>query len=303
MARSRTSARRRRRSALRSPTAAGSTRTSHPPRARCVRAQGRHLELPVRARGPDEDHRHGAQPPALPAARARTAATRGSPSREPYGRRASATTAIFFTDAVTGKTSVWKVPSKTRLTGNARALGAVRSLAIPGIAFTGSDLRATNSGGSRAVEPRPVFIKGKLYFVVSIIPDGANNVTKTVVIDAATNQSAGIFDARRRGPSADPRLPQERPGRRGCGERLRRHARAGRRRGPAPAAAPARRPGTGKKPTEAELRKRLDEAVVASPAPLDELKRLQRDLAATTPKASTPAASTPDASTPTKTTP
>ncbi len=112
---------------------------------------------------------------------------------EPYGRSA-ATSAIFITDSTSGKTQVWKVDEKQALTGNARALRAVRSLTIPGVTFTNTDLRGTGSGGFRAVEPRPVFVKGKLYFLVSIIPDSANNVSKTVMIDAKTNQSAGVFD-------------------------------------------------------------------------------------------------------------
>jgi hypothetical protein len=102
---------------------------------------------------------------------------------EPYGR-AFAASAIFLTDAVTGHTRIWRVPRRTSLSGNRRALQAVRTVAIPGVDF----------GNFRVVEPRPVFVNGHLVYLASIIPNSANAVSKTVVVDAETNKLVAIFD-------------------------------------------------------------------------------------------------------------
>jgi hypothetical protein len=114
---------------------------------------------------------------------------------EPYGR-AFAANAVFLTDTVTGKTEIWRVPRNEALTGNRRALQTVRSLSIPGVVFAGSDRQnpAGGGGGFRAVEPRPVFVKGRLVYLISIIPETANSVSKTVIIDAASNKQVAIFD-------------------------------------------------------------------------------------------------------------
>ena len=108
---------------------------------------------------------------------------------EPYGR-AFAASAIFLTDATTGKTRIWRVPQSTSLSGNRRALQAVRAVSIPGIDF--GDARGT--GNYRVVEPRPVFVRGRLVYLTSIIPSEANAVSKTVVVDAETNKLVAIFD-------------------------------------------------------------------------------------------------------------
>lgn len=116
---------------------------------------------------------------------------------EPYGR-AFAASAIFLTDATTGKTRIWRVPARTSLSGNRRALQAVRAVSIPGIDYGDSaGGTARGSGGSgnfRVVEPRPVFVKGRLVYLTSIIPNEANSVSKTVVVDAETNKLVAIFD-------------------------------------------------------------------------------------------------------------
>ncbi len=109
---------------------------------------------------------------------------------EPYGR-AFAASAIFLTDAITGKTRLWRVPQRTSLSGNRRALQAVRTVAIPGIDF-GNEAGAT--GNFRVVEPRPVFVNGRVVYLASIIPNSANAVSKTVVVDAETNKLVAIFD-------------------------------------------------------------------------------------------------------------
>lgn len=109
---------------------------------------------------------------------------------EPYGR-AFAASAIFLTDAVTGRVRVWRVPRGRSLSGNRRALEAVRAVSIPGIDF-GQGPGGT--GNFRVVEPRPVFAGGRLVYLASIIPISANAVSKTVVVDAETNKLVKVFD-------------------------------------------------------------------------------------------------------------
>ena len=109
---------------------------------------------------------------------------------EPYGR-AFAASAIFLTDAITGRTRLWRVPRSTSLSGNRRALQTVRTVAIPGVDFGDG---AGGSGNFRVVEPRPVFVAGRVVYLASIIPNSANAVSKTVVVDAQTNKLVAIFD-------------------------------------------------------------------------------------------------------------
>ena len=109
---------------------------------------------------------------------------------EPYGR-AFAASAIFLTDAVNGATRIWRVPQRESLSGNVRAIQAVKAVSIPGIDY-GNE--TAGSGNFRVVEPRPVFVKGRLVYLSSIIPDTANAVSKTVIVDAETNKLVAIFD-------------------------------------------------------------------------------------------------------------
>ncbi|MBI4897442.1 MAG: hypothetical protein HY827_03645 [Actinobacteria bacterium] len=113
---------------------------------------------------------------------------------EPYGK-AFAVNAIFLTDSLSGRTRLWQPGSKSDLTGNRRVLETVRSLSIPGIVFTETTRNTSGDrGGFRVIEPRPLVVNGKLVFMTSIVPDSANNVSKTVFIDAATNRVAAVFD-------------------------------------------------------------------------------------------------------------
>jgi hypothetical protein len=112
---------------------------------------------------------------------------------EPYGR-AFAVNALFLTDTVTGKTDVWRVPRGQSLTGNRRALETVRSVTIPGVDFANRDQQGGRGGDFRVVEPRPVFVAGRLVYLVSIVPDAANSVSKTVIVDAERNKVTAIFD-------------------------------------------------------------------------------------------------------------
>jgi hypothetical protein len=112
---------------------------------------------------------------------------------EPYGR-AFAANAVFLTDTRTGQTQVWRVPRGRSLSGNRRALDAVRALSIPGITFADAGPSAPGGGRFRVVEPRPVFRQNKLVYVVSIVPQTGQSVSKTVVIDAETNRQLARFD-------------------------------------------------------------------------------------------------------------
>jgi hypothetical protein len=119
---------------------------------------------------------------------------------EPYGQ-AFAANAIFLTDTVTGETEIWRVPRNASLSGNRRAVQTVRSVSIPGVVFAGEDAKGTG-GRFKVVEPRPVFVRGRLLYLLSIIPENGNSVSKSVVVDAARNKVVAIFD-NDTDPSAD----------------------------------------------------------------------------------------------------
>jgi hypothetical protein len=73
-------------------------------------------------------------------------------------------------------------------------LETVRSLSIPGIVFADRSGTTGDRGGFRVIEPRPVQVGGRLMFMASIVPDNANQVSKTVFIDAQTNRVVKTFD-------------------------------------------------------------------------------------------------------------
>lgn len=129
------------------------------------------------------------------------AGTRWVSTAKPYGK-SHATTAIFLTDTVSGETEVWHVPKDKALTGNARALEIVRGLSMPGVTFSGN---GDVGGKFHAIEPRPIITNGRLQFMVSVVPDSGNVVTKTVIVDAASSKAVAIFN-HDTDPSADQRL-------------------------------------------------------------------------------------------------
>jgi hypothetical protein len=120
---------------------------------------------------------------------------------EPYGH-AFAANAIFLTDTVTGKTEIWRVPRNASLSGNRRAVQTVRSVSIPGVVFASENASNGTGGRFKVVEPRPVFVRGRLLYLLSIIPENANSVSKSVVVDAERNKVVAIFD-NDTDPSAD----------------------------------------------------------------------------------------------------
>ena len=109
---------------------------------------------------------------------------------EPYGK-ARATNAIFLTDAITGRTEVWTVREGDALTGAERALSVVRSMAINGVTFAAAD---GTGGNFQPIEPRPLFINHQLDYLVSIIPNSATNVTKSVIVSASEGKVIGVFN-------------------------------------------------------------------------------------------------------------
>jgi len=126
-------------------------------------------------------------------------------SAEPRGH-AFATKAILLTDADTGVTYVKSIPRDESLTGANQAVQDAKSLAIPGIVFAASyETGVTGGGRYVVVEPRPVFVKGKLQYLMSIIPTSHNNVTKSVIVDAASNKVVALFN-HDSDPDADTKL-------------------------------------------------------------------------------------------------
>jgi hypothetical protein len=195
---------------------------------------------------------------------------------EPYGR-AFAVNAIFLTDTVTGATEVWRVPRGTSLTGNRRALQTVRSVPIPGVDFATQGVG--NGGNFRVIEPRPVFVAGRLIYLVSIVPSAANSVSKTVVVDAERNKVVTIFD-NDTDPQAEARtlrylatgvVPPAGAGA-GTGETET---------APEPSSSSpssTATPGSTKRPSDAEVRKRLDAIIAQQEALIEEARKLRQSL-------------------------
>ena len=100
------------------------------------------------------------------------------------------------------------------LIGNQRALDIVRGESFPGIDF--AERSGEDAGGKfRVVEPRQVFPGGRLHFLLSIIPNAANRVTMSVVVDADSQRVVGKFPATHRGRRGPARVPAHGQARRG----------------------------------------------------------------------------------------
>jgi hypothetical protein len=115
--------------------------------------------------------------------------------------------AVFLTDAATGTTRVWHAPHGVRLLSNEGAVELARSLPIQWTDCCDSDNGDYDI--RYAVEPRPVFARGRLYYLVSIVPDRhylqtPEPVDRTVVVDAERRRIAMVVDHAY--PGADARL-------------------------------------------------------------------------------------------------
>jgi hypothetical protein len=105
--------------------------------------------------------------------------------------------AIFFTDSSSGATETWTPPVGQRFLSNTGAVALVRNLPLEW-----SDCCDDNGDGywlRKAVEPTPVFAKGHLYYLVSVIPNQqhlstAQPVDQTVIVDAKRGTIVGQFD-------------------------------------------------------------------------------------------------------------
>jgi hypothetical protein len=109
--------------------------------------------------------------------------------------------AVFLTDAATGATSVWHPRPGERVLSNQGAVALARSL---GLRWQ----RCCDENGDPydirvATEPRPVFVRGRFLYLVSIVPvNGLHTpepVDRTVLIDARRGRILNVFD------HADPR--------------------------------------------------------------------------------------------------
>ncbi len=188
---------------------------------------------------------------------------------EPYGR-AYAVSALFFTNSVTGTMQIWKPGAGAELTGNRRVLETVRSLSIPGIVFADSSGANADRGGFRVIEPRPVRVDNRLMFMASIVPDNANQVSKTVFIDAESNRVVKIF-ANDTDPDADAKIVSFLAGGKVS-------ARVGAR-GPAPATGDQGATGTtGATGGDAALKRELDKLIQRQQELLDQTQQLRDEL-------------------------
>jgi hypothetical protein len=190
---------------------------------------------------------------------------------EPYGR-AFAANAIFLTDAITGKTEIWRVSRNASLSGNRRAVQTVRSVSIPGVVFAGEGARGTG-GRFKVVEPRPVFVRGRLLYLLSIIPENGNSVSKSVVVDAARNKVVAIFDN-----DTDPSADQATLDYLSTGE-LDEAAQPGATDEPA-TTAPTRepQPATAPKKAPSDIQERLDRLIQQQRETLRETEKLQQEI-------------------------
>lgn len=190
---------------------------------------------------------------------------------EPYGR-AFAANAIFLTDAITGKTEIWRVSRNASLSGNRRAVQTVRSVSIPGVVFAGEGARGTG-GRFKVVEPRPVFVRGRLLYLLSIIPENGNSVSKSVVVDAARNKVVAIFDN-----DTDPAADQATLDYLATGE-LDQGAQPGSADEPATTAPTRdRQPATAPKKAPGDIQERLDRLIQQQRETLRETEKLQQEI-------------------------
>jgi hypothetical protein len=189
---------------------------------------------------------------------------------EPYGQ-AFAANAIFLTDTITGKTEIWRVSRNASLSGNRRAVQTVRSVSIPGVVFAGEGSKGTG-GRFKVVEPRPVFVHGRLLYLVSIIPENGNSVSKSVVVDAARNKVVAIFDN-----DTDPSADQATLHYLATGE-LDRAALPGAGNEPATAPTPAREPSKTPKKAPSDIQRRLDRLIQQQRDTLRETEKLRQEI-------------------------
>jgi hypothetical protein len=95
---------------------------------------------------------------------------------EPYGR-SYGIYKIFFVDATTGKREIISYDMQSQLTGPVVAADYIKR-----------EFPSYNWGSFILSEPRPVKINGDLNWMLTIIPNDAAGIAKTVLLDAKTNK-------------------------------------------------------------------------------------------------------------------
>jgi hypothetical protein len=105
--------------------------------------------------------------------------------------------AVFLTDSTTGRTEIWRPPPRVRLLSNAGAVRLVRRLDD----FDWTDCcddRGHSFDVLRATEPRAVFARGRLFYLVSVLPESGGLdvdglVDGTVVVDAVAARVVHVY--------------------------------------------------------------------------------------------------------------
>ena len=104
--------------------------------------------------------------------------------------------AIFMTNASTGATTVW-TPRGQKILSNTGAAGLVRNLPMQweGCCDGNGDPYLLR----KVVEPTPVFANGRLYYLVSVVPNAQylatpQPVDQTVIVDAERATIVGQYD-------------------------------------------------------------------------------------------------------------
>jgi hypothetical protein len=111
-------------------------------------------------------------------------------------RNPATISAVFLTDSASGATEVWRPRRGTRLLSNAGAIRLVKALPLD---WTGCcDDNGNDYWARKAVEPTPVFARGRLYYLVSVMPNPqyvatTQPVDETVVVDAQEAVVAGEY--------------------------------------------------------------------------------------------------------------
>jgi hypothetical protein len=104
--------------------------------------------------------------------------------------------AVYLTDAANGRTSIWTPPHGTRLLSNQGAVAVTKRLPIE---WDRVDSKGEITWLRKVAEPTPVFARGRLYYLVSIVPNHdyvhtPRPVEETVVVDAARRRIVKRFD-------------------------------------------------------------------------------------------------------------
>jgi hypothetical protein len=116
-----------------------------------------------------------------------------------------------------------------------------------------------------------VFVRGRLLYLVSIIPENGNSVSKSVVVDAARNKVVAIFDN-----DTDPSADQATLHYLATGE-LDRTALPGATNQPATTPTRERQPSKTPKQAPSDIERRLDRLIRQQRATLRETEKLRQE--------------------------